>query len=161
MSRPARPLADRFWEKVDRSAGPRDCWPWMGTIDRNGYGRFFVSRQRPGQKAHRVAYELAHGPIPEGREIDHVKERGCTRRDCCNPAHLEPVTHRENGLRGTSFAAVHAAKTHCPRGHEYTAENTYIWRAKNHVQRACRTCKRVQRNARHQREMAAARGGAA
>ena len=65
--------------------------------------------------AHRAAYELFVGPIPSGYEIDHL----CRVRDCVNPDHLEAVTRRENLLRGDTFAATHAAKTECPRGHPY------------------------------------------
>lgn len=129
-------LLDRFWEKVDRSGGPLACWPWLGVVSDNGYGKL------NNRYAHRVAYQLAVGPIPDGLTIDHVKARGCTRRDCCNPAHLEPVTRGENALRGDSRNARNARKTHCRRGHEFTPENTRISK-RGH--RECRTCSRMNR----------------
>jgi hypothetical protein len=127
---------DRFWPKVDRSG---TCWLWTSKINNRGYGLFSLNGRMVA--AHRVAYELLVGPIPEGHDVDHVRERGCVNRHCVNPSHLEPVTHRENLLRGSGFAAVNAAKTHCPRGHEYTPENTYV---NPHPDggRICRTCKR-------------------
>lgn len=92
------PVEERFWPKVDRR-GPDECWPWLATLDRYGYGTFHDGRRLTG--AHRMAYELLRGPIPDGLELDHL----CRTRGCVNPAHLEAVTHRENmgrsrGLHG-------------------------------------------------------------
>lgn len=70
------------------------CWEWQGEINRNGYGRVWVEGKR--LMAHRAIYTLIVGPIPEGLVLDHL----CSNRRCCNPAHLEPVTHRENTFRG-------------------------------------------------------------
>lgn len=128
---------DRFWSKVDKSA---DCWLWLGTLNNRGYGKFNLDGRM--LLAHRVAYEMAIGPIPAGCDLDHVATRGCRHRHCVNPAHLEPVMHRENLLRGTGFAAVNTSKTHCPQGHEYTAENTYL-NPNPDGGRICRTCKRA------------------
>jgi hypothetical protein len=131
-----RTLLERFEAKVQRTDG---CWLWTAKLNNRGYGLFNINKKMVA--AHRVSYELYVGPIPEGHDIDHVKSRGCTARHCVNPDHLEPVTHRENLLRGSGFAAVNAAKTHCPRGHEYSPENTYV---NPHPQggRICRICKR-------------------
>jgi hypothetical protein len=79
----------RFWSKVDQG---EDCWRWTACTS-NGYGRFSVKRQPV--LAHRFAYELLVGPIPEGLELDHL----CRNRWCVNPDHLEPVTHDENVRR--------------------------------------------------------------
>lgn len=137
---------DRFWAKVDKR-GPDECWLWTGVLYPNGYGRFqYVRRQHV--RAHRFAYELLIGPIPEGLVIDHVKERGCTSRACVNPAHLEPVTNRENILRGDAPSAVAARKSHCPHGHEYTSENTMV---RKDGARACKTCRHARDNARYAR----------
>lgn len=132
-------VAAKFWRLVDRR-GPSDCWPWIGGLDGHGYGTFGV-RVSPGkwrnEKAYRFAYELLVGPIPDGLHLDHL----CRNRACVNPAHLEPVTNRVNGLRGESFAAKNARKTHCPRGHEYTPESTRIKMSRHgHPGRECRIC---------------------
>jgi HNH endonuclease len=97
--------------------------------------------------AHRVAYEMWFGPIPDGLVIDHL----CRNRACVNPAHMEPVTHRENLLRGTGASARQAAKKTCIRGHEFDVRN------KNG--RECTTCIRLRAQARVQRrKQKAARG---
>lgn len=84
--------AERFWTYVDK-AGPGNCWLWTGRLERNGYARFRHDGQRSG--AHRYAYELEVGPIPDGLTIDHL----CRVRHCVNPMHLEPVSGRENTRR--------------------------------------------------------------
>jgi hypothetical protein len=82
-------LEGRFWARVDKSG---DCWVWTGGR-RGRYGAFWVEGQQMG--AHRFAYELLVGPIPDGLTLDHL----CCNPPCVNPGHLEPVTFRENGLR--------------------------------------------------------------
>lgn len=124
-------LSSRFWRKVDKG-GPGGCWLWTANKNRGGYG--FIKIDRRNRSAHRVAYELSVGPIPDGLTIDHL----CRVRHCVNPAHLEVVTKRTNTLRGTSPSAVHARKTHCTHGHKFTPENTYHWRGG----RKCRACHR-------------------
>jgi hypothetical protein len=132
-----RPLQDRFWEKVEKT---ETCWLWTAAKNDQGYGHIKVS-DGEWAYAHRLAYELLVGPIPEGLELDHL----CRVRNCLNPAHLEPVTGRENVLRSTSPTAINARKTHCPRGHEYSAENTYYTPREGH--RQCRACIVIRRNA--------------
>ena len=95
--------------------------------------------------AHRFAYELLVGPIPEGLTLDHVKARGCTSTLCVNPAHLEPVTNEVNILRGIGFPALNAGKSTCPKGHPYSEGNTYLW----HGSRYCRICQRDQHHERY------------
>lgn len=137
-----RPIADRFWPKVDKDGpipecapelGP--CWLWIAKCHALGYGQFKVGTKM--KQAHRVGYELLVGPVPDGLDLDHL----CRVRGCVNPAHLEPVTHRENILRGDSRMAENARKTYCSKGHEYTPENTYVRPAKPNS-RFCRECGR-------------------
>lgn len=109
------------------------CWIWQGSKDRAGYG---MVNSRIEVMAHRLSYTLLVGAIPEGLTIDHL----CGNPSCVNPAHLEAVTQRENILRGDTVAARNAAKTHCLRGHEFTAENTYTTPAGG---RGCKTCRRA------------------
>lgn len=122
----------RFLRKIRFGCvGPMetDCWLWTGTA-LNGYGQFRWGKMR---KAHRVAYELLVGPIPDGKELDHL----CRVTRCVNPLHLEPVSRRENAMRGVG------SKTHCSQGHEFTPENTYMaHRPNREPHRQCRTCKR-------------------
>lgn len=123
--RPRLPRAELFWTKVDKADG---CWLWRGSIGKNGYGYFC---RGPKRLAHRYAYELLVGIIPYGLTLDHL----CRNTGCVNPGHLEAVTIRENTLRGEGPSAVNAKKTHCPRGHEYNSENTYLYRGHRHCKR--------------------------
>lgn len=82
-----RPLADRFWAKVDRSAGRTACWPWTASTDSFGYGRFWTGEKVDG--SNRVAWELTHGPIPEGEGYHGLCVlHKCDNPGCCNPDHL-------------------------------------------------------------------------
>lgn len=122
-----------FWSRVQRVDR---CWIWMGYIyRRSGYGYWLVGKRRI--MVHRVAYQLAKGPIPDGLTIDHL----CRNRACVNPDHLEPVTDVVNVMRGFGPPANNARKTHCINGHEYTQENTRLWMQKNNrTRRSCREC---------------------
>lgn len=122
----------RFWNKVDRSGGLFSCWLWTAATNRHGYGMIRVNGQL--LRAPRVAYELLVGPIPPGLQIDHL----CRVRACVNPSHLEPVTQKENILRGESPAAHHARKTQCAAGHSFDAANTYYPKRGG---RQCRVCR--------------------
>lgn len=133
---PQRPSpSDRFFAKVQRT---ETCWLWTGSKSPLGYGGFRVGG-RAGRlvPAHRFAYELLVGPIPEGLFLDHL----CRNPPCVNPAHLEPVTHAENVRRGVSPAAMRARQTHCKRGHEFTPENTIA--VKRNGKRKCRQCRDI------------------
>jgi hypothetical protein len=112
---------------------------WIGCKTKNGYGRMHVGSRYEGNDrnvlAHRVAYELARGPIPDGLQVDHI----CRTRSCINPDHLELVTQRENILRGEGGSARNARKTHCIRGHELMPPNLRIG---PDGARCCRACER-------------------
>lgn len=117
------------------------CVNWVGHINTDGYGTLCSKGRRA--RAHRVAYELARGPIPPGLVIDHL----CRNRACCNPEHLEPVTSRVNILRGEGASARLARATHCVNGHPFSPENTYIRRDRGR-ERVCRTCKHDEQRSR-------------
>ena len=82
-----------FWRRVDPA--PNDCcWEWRGYVANTGYGQIKVGgRQGSCLSTHRIAYILTHGSIPEGLLVRHL----CGNRLCCNPAHLEPGTAKQNG----------------------------------------------------------------
>lgn len=127
------PHKTRFWAKVDK-AGPGGCWLWTAAIDTHGYGAFRLEGRTV--KAHRLAVELERGPIPDGLVIDHL----CRVRHCVNPGHLEPVTNRENILRGVSPPASNARRDTCDQGHELEVS---AWTGK----RACPECVKARRRA--------------
>jgi hypothetical protein len=122
------------------------CWRWQKGKTANGYGRLTVDG-RP-RRAHRAAYEEFVGPIPDGLQLDHL----CRVRDCVNPAHLEPVTSRENTLRGDTGPARNAAKTECSNGHPFDVANISWDRGK----RRCRTCARIRMRGQRARALARA-----
>lgn len=119
------------WMPEDRGHDT-PCWIWQGARSRNGYSNIGIGGHN--MTAHKAMYEREVGPVPEGKELDHL----CRVRDCVNPAHLEPVTRGENMQRGVE------ARTHCRRGHEYNEANTrYTIRKSNGKQRRdCRVCRR-------------------
>lgn len=120
-----------LWARIIPTEG---CWHWIGYIDHrssSGYGRVFWDGKL--RFAHRVVYELLRSPIPDGLTIDHL----CRNRSCVNPDHMEPVTNRENGLRGVGACAQHARQTHCKRGHPLSGRNLYL---RTNGQRGCRAC---------------------
>lgn len=130
---PRVPAAARFEAKVERIT-VTGCWIWMANVDGKGYGHFYDTRVGRQVLAHRWAFEHFRGPIPDGREIDHL----CRVRCCVNPFHLEPVTSRENSLRAPmSVTARNTAKERCPRGHRYV-QTTERGRAR----RRCPICQR-------------------
>lgn len=83
------PIAIRFWEKV-KKRGPDECWEWSAGKNAQGYGKIRINGCPEG--AHRVAWSLVNGPIPEGKIVMHK----CDNPSCCNIAHLEIGTYGDN-----------------------------------------------------------------
>lgn len=116
----------------------KDCWEWTGAHTSGGYAHAIFDGKNVS--VHRWMYEFLTQPIAKDLHIDHL----CRNRGCVNPDHMEPVTPRENVIRGDSpaLAAIkQLSKTHCPQGHEYNNENTYvhpITRGRN-----CKECRRI------------------
>jgi hypothetical protein len=108
------------------------CWVWQRFLLSNGYGQYWVKDHF--ELAHRYSYKVFIGTILDGLCIDHL----CRNRACVNPLHLEPVTQRENSLRGLGIAARLARQTHCKRGHALVGENLLITKQGF---RQCRTCR--------------------
>jgi hypothetical protein len=143
--KPSDPV-ERFFKRV--SPEPNSgCWLWTGNAIPAGYGQFRVGSMADGSRryvmAHRFSFEAAKGAIPKGMCLDHL----CRMPLCVNPDHLEPVTRGENVRRGltgnpeTNGGARHnRSKTHCPKGHPYNPENTYVNRLGH---RSCRACQRA------------------
>ena len=131
--RVASSVEKRFWAKVDKT---KLCWRWTGTKSADGYGYFSVSPGSSPVLAHRVAYELTRGSIPEGLVVSHL----CGNPSCVRPEHLKAQTWRETVLSGRGITADEARREKCPQGHPYTPENTILDRE---GKRHCRECNRV------------------
>lgn len=121
-----------FFSRIDFTEG---CWMWVGGKTVDGYGQIVQGGKYRGM-AHRYCYSLLKALIPKGRVIDHL----CRTPSCVNPSHLEPVTQRENIIRGVNQVARHVNATECHRGHSFTESNTYIY-AKRPGTRNCRKCR--------------------
>lgn len=123
------------------------CWIVGGYHDKNGYARI------SGRGAHRIIWEILVGPVPDKLVLDHREDWGCLSKACVWPAHLLPVTNRENCTRNGvhGVAAINTAKTRCDNGHELDLFTTY-WRPDGH--RDCRVCIRF-RVAKYKRRVAA------
>lgn len=148
------PKSATLAERLDEGAYPEPnsgCWLWTGTRDQLGYGHISVNGKC--RAAHREMYKKERGEIPGNLPLDHL----CRVPSCVNPAHLEPVTHRENILRGFGIMAINARKTHCVNGHEFTPENTgrQIKVDGRDAGRFCRTCVRESSRRSFQRRRAA------
>lgn len=134
-------IRDRLLSKavIDPDTG---CWLWTASLGAGGYGQ--LTHRRPGEKRrtlrpHRLAYEMFIGPIPADKpQLDHL----CRVRRCINPWHLEPVTNRENTIRGLAPAVnktLQLAKTHCKNNHPFSESNTLY---SSSGRRTCRACAR-------------------
>ena|ERR1700683_4166280 len=117
---------------------PNGCVLWIGCRDKDGYGK--CSRKSIGVfTSHKLAYWLRNGGVPVGFELDHT----CKNRSCCNPDHLDLVSHAENVRRSERPRHTHrnGRKTHCIRGHSLTGSNLIIEVWKDITMRKCRACR--------------------
>lgn len=142
------PLAERLARRLDKSGGPDACWPWMGSRNTGGSGKNHGSIQAGRMvKAHRIAWILAGGPVPDGMCVLHR----CDNPPCCNPAHLFLGTvadnNRDRDAKGRSNRAANlalgplknASRTACVHGHAYDEQNTG---RRPGGERWCRACAR-------------------
>jgi hypothetical protein len=139
------PISERL--RRNSRADDKGCWVWTGGLSHNGYGQIFIDHK--SRRAHRVSYELARGAVPPGLQLDHL----CRNRACINPAHLEPVTQRENIRRGLGPQIAGSrwrSKTKCPHGHAYEGENLIVTAAGH---RKCRACQKVANAARYKKPL--------
>lgn len=117
----------RFWSKVEKTD---TCWLWKAGKDPFGYGAHWFNGKKVN--AHRYSYQICVGEVPSGLVLDHL----CRVPACVNPKHLEPVTQKENVLRGVGITAINAKKTHCKNGHDISPGNYYY----RDGFRKCKTC---------------------
>jgi len=113
------------------------CCLWGGPIKPNGYGHAVLLGKQT--QAHRVAWTVFRGLIPEGMLVLHK----CNVRACVNPDHLYIGTQKDNcqdTIRAGNHYSKDRGKTHCKHGHEFTAENTYLYQRDTHKLRVCKTC---------------------
>jgi hypothetical protein len=123
-------MTDKFYAKVNKTDS---CWLWTGHINNVGYGRY-NGKGIPSGYVHRTAFYWANGYLPEKPNIvGHL----CEVRNCVNPEHLQEQSQSENVKQYTYKI------TFCPKGHEYTENNTYI---RPNGARKCRECHRVTTN---------------
>lgn len=133
----AHPDPTRSRILADSKRMPNGCREWQGSRNRDGYGRITVAGRSRG--THAVAYESVRGPVPEGLVLDHLI---CDNPSCCDEWHLEPVTQRDNSLRGNGATAVNARKTHCIHGHPLSGDNVRMGTRDGFPTRTCRSCER-------------------
>lgn len=129
-------LPDRFWSKV--SVEPSGCWEWTGARTSFGYGQIRVSGK--AMLAHRMMAEIAYGPGG-----DQYALHSCDNPPCVNPGHLRWGSARDNVQDAIQRQRLipgmkQLQKTHCPEGHEYSEDNTYITKS---GARTCRECYRA------------------
>lgn len=132
-----RPLVDRFHDKyiVDPDTG---CWLWTAALNNRGYGTLgYGAPTYKAGYAHRISYELHHGPIPTDRVVDHM----CDVRRCVNPDHLQLLTNRENILRSDYPPLVAHVLGQCTQGHILEDTGYYVRRVGPAAgTRLCREC---------------------
>lgn len=138
------PLSEKFWTKVDRRE-PNDCWPWIGSKTERGYGTMNIGyKANKTQRkigAHRLAWVLTNGPVPDGTYICHR----CDNPPCCNPAHLFVGSQKDNMRDASAKNRIVAGgrfrqPTHCTNGHPLSGSNLRFQQRKGYQERVCRAC---------------------
>lgn len=136
-------VVDRLAARTERVG---DCLVWTGCRDRDGYGWITINYEQ--LYVHRVAWALKHGPIPDGMQVLHA----CDNPPCLNTAHLFLGTNLDNiadkVAKGRSRNQ-NQNKTHCPAGHPYDRDNTYLDPTRH--ARHCRACMRQRSRPRRRR----------
>lgn len=130
-------VPSRIWHRVTPEPNS-GCWLWVGAEDARGYGFLWdtaIAGRRRSILAHRYFFTALHGPVPDRLELDHL----CRTHACVNPVHIEAVPHIVNCRRGV-VGINSRSKTHCPSGHLYDQDNTYI--LKRTGERRCIACSR-------------------
>lgn len=129
--------SEQFWSRVIKTTG---CWEWTGSKTSGGYGN--VRFQGRNVYAHRLAYTLHRGAIPDGLVIDHL----CRNRSCVRPDHLEPVPIAVNTRRGAGPYG--PLRTRCKNGHDISIpENVYTAPRGDHRCRVCMSASDARRTA--------------
>jgi hypothetical protein len=121
-------IPERFWKYVIKTD---TCWLWLGKTD-DGYGRFHINYKF--YLTHRLIYAVMKSKLGSNSQIDHL----CKNRNCCNPDHLEEVTHIENTRRGLA-KKFNTDPNKCPHGHDYDYQ--IPGKAEGSIYKVCRTCR--------------------
>jgi hypothetical protein len=124
------------------------CWEWKGSVDGSrGYSNIWCPDRKKMVSGHRASYEIHVSPIPDGLDVLHK----CNNKLCVNPEHLYLGTDKENWIDRKKEGPDHnTLKTHCPKGHEYTKENTYRHPRSG---RMCKTCRRERMKLRRENDL--------
>jgi hypothetical protein len=125
-------LLEKLLAKTSKVGG---CFEWQGSKTKNGY--VLTYHKGKSVHAHRLVFTLAKGPIPTGLVVMH----SCDNRACINPEHLSVGSQSDNLLDAVAKGRNHQTKkTHCPKGHEYSVENTRVRISRGASGRVCLLC---------------------
>lgn len=137
MPQRRKTLEEFFWARVGQTHG---CWLWLGRLDSNGYGVIQLGRGEPRITASRASWIIHNGPIKSNKTFVC---RHCDNPPCVNPKHLFLGIQKDNlgdaarkGRMKSHGKGWNRYKVFCKNGHEFTEENTYVWKNK----RICRIC---------------------